>query len=100
MFGFGKKKKKQNEEQANSTSEELQENAEVSDENAEKAEKKVSAADALIMGTDKSSKEPKISESQEKQMEQLGSVKDKLAKILKSSNIEIVDENGRTTIDW
>lgn len=93
MFGFGKKKKEAKVEQVFESSEDMKENGELSEESSGNEEKKVSAADELIMGTDKSSKEPKISESQKKQMEQLGSVKDKIAKILKSSNIEIVDEN-------
>lgn len=49
--------------------------------------------DKLILGVDKKSSKKELTESQKKQMEDLGSVKDKISKILKSSNIEIVDEN-------
>lgn len=92
---FGKKKKKEPKvekliddvsETENKEVEGVEENK-VSQENAE-----ISDEDKLILGVD-SPNEDELSESQKRQIEQLGSVKDKISKILKSSNIEIVDEN-------
>lgn len=87
---FGKKKKEPKVEK-------LIDNAS-NDENVElnedqNQEKKMSDQEKLIMGVDKKSDKEELSEGQKRQIEQLGSVKEKIAKILKSSNIEIVDEN-------
>lgn len=90
---FGRKKKEPKVEKlVNNASESENQEAEGLEESQQEQVKEMSDDDKLILGID-TSNEDELSESQKKQIEQLGSVKDKISKILKSSNIEIVDEN-------
>ncbi len=59
--------------------------------NAENSQN-MSDEDKLILGVD-SKNENELTEAQKEKLEDLSSVKDKLSKLLKSSNIEIIDEN-------
>ena len=90
MFGRKKNKEPKVEKLFDDAEAENQEGSGAENEAAEQ-KPELSDDDKLILGVDKDENE--MSESQKRQMEQLGSVKDKIAKILKSSNIEIVDEN-------
>lgn len=90
MFGRKKKKEPKVEKLFDDAEAENQEGEGTENEGAEQ-KRELSDDDKLILGIDRDENE--MSESQKRQMEQLGSVKDKISKILKSSNIEIVDEN-------
>lgn len=91
-MAFGKKGKKEPKIEKvfdNSSDAKGQENAElVNGENTQN----MSDEDKLILGVDKEEKS-ELTEAQKEKLEELGSVKDKLARLLKSSNIEIIDEN-------
>ena len=91
---FGKKKKEPKVEKLvdNASESENQEVESVEESQQPEEKKELSADDKLILGVD-TKDEDELTDFQKKQMEQLGSVKDKISKILKSSNIEIVDEN-------
>lgn len=89
MFGRKKKEPKVEKVFDDASNEETTENS-VEEQDAHEH---MSDDDKLILGVDKKSSKKELTESQKKQMEDLGSVKDKISKILKSSNIEIVDEN-------
>lgn len=89
---FGKKKKEPKVEKVFDDASNEQKEALTETEVVENQEN-MSDDDKLILGVDKKNDKKELSENQKKQMEQLGSVKDKISKILKSSNIEIVDEN-------
>ena len=93
MFGM-KKKEPKVEKVFDNTSNQETDNLEQTDvfENTEN----MTDDEKLILGVEDKKEEIKkedLSDSQKRQMEQLGSVKDKISKILKSSNIEIIDEN-------
>lgn len=92
MFGKKNKKEPKVEQVFDSASEkEKQEVQETEDVKQEKTE--MSDDEKLMLGVDTHEDDDGMSDYQKKQIEQLDSVKDKISKILKSSNIEIVDEN-------
>ena len=93
MFGKKKKESKKKKIDEAAANEEGLEKTEGADAGAEQNKAEMSEADRLIIGEEISSSEPEMSEEQQEKLEKLGSVKDKISKILKSSNIEIVDEN-------
>ena len=92
MFGRKKKEPKVEKLVDNASEGENQELEDVAEGQQPDKKAEMSDEDKLILGVD-TKDEDELSEAQKKQIEQLGSVKDKISKILKSSNIEIVDEN-------
>ena len=86
---FGKKGKKDPKIEKVFDSSSGEENNEV--QNAEDVQN-MSDEEKLILGVD-SKDENELTEAQKEKLEDLSSVKDKLSKLLKSSNIEIIDEN-------
>lgn len=89
---FGRKKKKEPKvEKLFDDAEAKNREGEGTENDGAEQKRELSDDDKLILGVGRDENE--MSESQKRQMEQLGSVKDKISKILKSSNIEIVDEN-------
>ncbi len=90
---FGKKKKESKKKKLDEAANEEGLEQDVSNLEQSQNTSQMSEADKLIMGDTSKDTSPKMSESQKKQLEHLGSVKEKISKILKSSNIEIIDEN-------
>ncbi len=86
---FGKKKKSKNLD-SEKQNEELEHN-EASESQQEKQTQK--NIDDSILGVDKLEKTEIVSEKSKEKKEQLNYLKNKISKILRSSNIEIVDEN-------
>lgn len=90
---FGKKKKKSPKVENGLESSSLEEQASVADNEQEaKPEEKRSDIDDFL-GIEEQSEDDALTEQQKEKVEQLNSVKSKISQILKSSNIEIIDEN-------
>lgn len=93
MFGKKKDKKPKKVEKmfADSENEKLDEAA---SESENQKQNELSEEEIMMGITDESQLEEDVyTEQQQKKLEKLSSVKDKISKILKSSNVEIVDEN-------
>ena len=91
MFGFKKGKKEPKIEKVFDSSSNA-ENADIDELKPEKDVQEMSDEEKLILGVDDKN-ENELTEAQKEKLEDLSTVKDKLAKLLKASNIEIIDEN-------
>ena len=89
---FGKKGKKDPKIEKVFDSSSDTENAENNEAQNSEDIKNMSDEEKLILGVDHND-EDELTEAQKEKLEDLSNVKDKLSKLLKSSNIEIVDEN-------
>lgn len=95
MFGKKKKKKEPKVEKVfDSSSAEEQDSAVSEDsENAENQEKKRSDVDEFLGIEESNEEDDYLTEEQRAKVEKLNTVKSKISQILRSSNIEIIDEN-------
>ncbi|MBQ4541261.1 MAG: hypothetical protein IJA23_00255 [Clostridia bacterium] len=89
---FGKKNKKDTKIEKVFDSSSEAENAENNEVQSSEDVKNMSDEEKLILGVD-TQDENELTEAQKEKLEDLSNVKDKLSRLLKSSNIEIVDEN-------
>ena len=91
MFGFKKGKKEPKIEKVFDSSSDA-ENSEFGESKLEKDVQDMSDEEKLILGVEDKN-ENELTEAQKEKLEDLSNVKDKLSKLLKASNIEIIDEN-------
>ena len=91
MFGFKKGKKEPKIEKVFDSSSD-ENNSDIDETKIEKDIQEMSDEEKLILGVDDKN-EDELTEAQKEKLEDLSAVKDKLSKLLKASNIEIVDEN-------